>query len=64
MKQTFHKDSGAINNLQTRDTELQGCPPHPGSWFLPVLVAREVKGAVTQLRVGAVTAPHRVGKGR
>lgn len=26
MKQTFHKDLGAINNHQTQDTELKGTP--------------------------------------
>jgi len=61
MKQTFHKDSGAINNHQTRDTELKGAP---SSWFLPFLTAGDVKGAVTQLRVRAVTAPCSAGKGR
>lgn len=54
MKQTFHKDSGVINNHKTRDTELKGAS---SSQFLPFLTARDVKKAVTQLRVRAVTAP-------
>ena len=61
MKQTFHKDLGVINNHQTQDSKLKGAP---SSWFLPFLTATDVKGAVTQPRVRAVTAPHCVGKGR
>lgn len=61
MKQTFQKDSGAINNHQTRDSELKGAP---GSWFLPFQTARDVEGAVPQLRVRAVTAPRCLGRDR
>lgn len=59
MKQIFYKDSGVINNHKTRDTELKGAS---SSQFLPFLTARDVKKAVIQLRVRAVTAPECAGK--
>lgn len=56
MKQTFHKDSGAINNHQTQDTELKGTP-----WLMtPILPDSQWReGAFAQIIGQLHAAPGR-----